>query len=335
MSYREDISRISTLDLPWEKLRGCNILITGATGLIGGSLVDALMLNPEKDYAIYASGRNETRAKARFARFAGDADFHFIKYDVIEPLHSNINFDYIIHAASFASPNAFSADPVGIMKTNFYGTANLLDYGLSHNMKRFLLISTGEIYGNGDVRKWKETDSGSIDTMMPRSCYPSAKRAAETLCASYTAQYGIDTVVARLCHTYGPKYTENDNRAFVQFLERARNGENIVLQSQGLQFRAWIYVDDCIDAILTILLKGNRGEAYNVANENSCVTIQEFAQTLASISGQNVVYDCSSKNESIPHITKAIFDTKKLRSLGWSPKHSLREGLTKTLTYLK
>lgn len=335
MSYNEDISHISTLDLPWSKLRGCNILITGATGLIGGSLVDALMLKPGKDYAIYASGRNETRAKARFARFADDPDFHFIKYDVIEPLHSDVNFDYIIHAASFASPNAFSADPVGIMKANFYGTANLLDYGLNHNMKRFLLISTGEIYGNGDVRKWKETDSGSIDTMMPRSCYPSAKRAAETLCASYTAQYGIDTVVARLCHTYGPKYTENDNRAFVQFLERARNGENIVLQSQGLQFRAWIYVDDCIDAVLTILLKGNRGEAYNVANENSCATILEFAQTLASISGQDVVFDCCHKEESLPHITKAIFDTKKLRSLGWSPKHSLREGLMETITYLK
>lgn len=331
MLQTERKSDFSTNGLPWSQLSGCNVLVTGATGLIGGCLVDALMSNLNKEYNVYASGRNEEYAFSRFSAFAEDKSFHFIKYDVLEPLQSDVDFDYIIHAASYAAPNAFATDPVGIMKANFDGVANLLDYGLRHHLHRFLYISSGEVYGNGCQNKWMETDSGYIDTLNPRSCYPSSKRAAETLCAAYSEQYGVDVIIARLCHTYGPKFTEKDNRAFAQFINKARNGEDIVLKSRGNQYRSWIYIDDCVDAILTILLKGTKGEAYNVADEKSCITIREFAETVAEISGQKVLYDVekSSKTESV--ITKAIFDTTKLQSLGWEPKHSIKEGVTKSI----
>ena len=180
-TYQEDILHIFKADLPWEKLSGANILVTGATGLIGGCLVEALMVNPNRDYHVYASGRNEERARKRFAAFADDEAFHFIRYDVMEPLNSEVRFDYIIHAASNASPNFFAQKPVEVIKSNIDGVANLMEYGLTHGMKRFLYVSSGEVYGEGDGRVFTEDYSGYVDCTKPRSCYPTSKRAAETL----------------------------------------------------------------------------------------------------------------------------------------------------------
>ena len=241
-SYRDDILQIFKEDLPWEKLSGCNILVTGATGLIGGCLVETLMMNPRRDYHVYASGRNEERARQRFREFADDVTFHFVRYDVLEPLDSDVGFDYIIHAASNGSPNFFAQKPVEVMKSNLYGVSNLLDYGLAHGMKRLLFVSSGEVYGEGDGRVFTEDYSGYVDCTKPRSCYPSSKRAAETLCASYVAEYGADVVIARPCHTYGPHFTEQDNRVYAQFIRNVLRGENIVMKSTGEQFRSWCYV---------------------------------------------------------------------------------------------
>lgn len=142
-SYQQDILNIFQANLPWGELSGCNILITGATGLIGGCLVETLMMNPKRDYQVYASGRNQARAMERFKDFANDESFHFLKYDVIEPLDSDIRFDYIIHAASNGSPNFFAQKPVEVMKSNLYGLVNLMEYGLAHGMKRMLYVSSG------------------------------------------------------------------------------------------------------------------------------------------------------------------------------------------------
>ena len=199
-SYKEDILRTFEQDLPWEILSGANILVTGATGLIGGCLVETLMMNPRKDYQVYASGRNEDRARVRFKDFAEEPAFHFVKYDVMQSLESDVCFDFIIHAASNASPNFFAQKPVEVIKSNIDGVANLMEYGLDHGMKRFLYVSSGEVYGEGDGRVFTEDYSGYVDCAKPRSCYPSSKRAAETLCVSYAAEYGADVVIARPCH---------------------------------------------------------------------------------------------------------------------------------------
>lgn len=318
-SYRNDIDMIFKADLPWEKLSGCNILVTGATGLIGGCLIEALMFNPNRDYHVYASGRNEERALKRFKDFANDDAFHFIKYDVLKPLQSDVQFDYIIHAASNASPSFFANSPVEVIKSNIDGVAHLMDYGLEHGMRRFLYISSGEVYGEGDGREFSEEYSGYVNPISPRSCYPSSKRATETLCVSYASEYGADVVIARPCHTYGPYFTEQDNRVYAQFIRNVLRGEDIVMKSSGEQYRSWCYVVDCVSALLHILLKGENRQAYNIADENSNITIKELAEIIARIGGRKVVINLPDADEKRGYnvVTKSVFSTKKIEALGW------------------
>lgn len=329
MSYKDDIFKAATLDLPWDKLSGCNILITGATGLIGSCLVEVLLTHPGKDYHVYASGRNEDRAKLRFQEYTDDPSFHFIKYDVSEPLEGDTRFDFIIHAASNASPNFFATKPVEVIKSNIIGVSNLMDYGLHHGLKRFLFVSSGEVYGEGDGRVFTEDYSGYVDPTSPRSCYPSSKRAAETLCVSYGAEYGVETVIARPCHTYGPHFTESDNRVYAQFIRNVLNGEDIVMKSTGEQFRSWCYVVDCASAILHILLKGENGQAYNIADEKSNITIKELAEIIAKIGGKEVIIDLPPETEQkgFNVVTKSVFSTKKLVKLGWETQGSLKDNM--------
>lgn len=331
--YKEDILNIFQSDLPWDTLTGCNILVTGATGLIGGCLVEALMMNPRRDYQVYASGRNEGRAKARFKDYADNPAFHFVQYDVMQPLQSDVRFDYIIHAASSANPKTYATQPVEVMKANLEGVANLMEYGLNHGMKRFLYVSSGEVYGEGDGRVFTEDYSGYVNPTSPRSCYPSSKRAAETLCVSYAAEYGTDVVIARPCHVYGPYFTEQDNRVYAQFIRNVLRGEDIVMKSTGEQFRSWCYVVDCVSALLYILLKGTNGEAYNIADANSNISIRELAETIAAIGGRKVVIDLPNADEKrgFNPVTKSVISTIKLESLGWGPQCHLLTGLTRTL----
>lgn len=331
--YKKDILRIFEEDLPWTRLSGCNILVTGGTGLIGGCLVEALMMNPNRDYQVYASGRNEERAKERFKEFANDNDFHFIKYDVMKPLESNVKFDYIIHAASNGSPNFFAKNPVEVMKSNLYGVANLMDYGLTHGMKRILYVSSGEVYGEGDGRVFTEDYSGYVDCTKPRSCYPSSKRAAETLCVSYAEEYGADVVIARPCHTYGPHFTEADNRVYAQFIRNVLKGEDIVMKSTGEQFRSWCYVVDCVSAILYILLKGENRQAYNIADAASNISIKELAETIAAIGDKKVVIDVPDADEKkgFNVVTKSVFATEKLNALGWKANTNIKRGIESTI----
>lgn len=333
MSYQEDILNIYEQDLPWGELSGTNILVTGATGLIGGCLVEALMMNPNRDYQVYASGRNEEWARSRFKAFADDAAFHFVKYDVMQPLQSDVRFDYIIHAASGASPNFFAKNPVEVMKSNVNGVVHLMEYGLSHRMKRFLYVSSGEVYGEGDGRVFTEDYSGYVDCTKPRSCYPSSKRAAETLCAAYAAEYGADVVIARPCHIYGPHFTEQDNRVYAQFIRNVLRGEDIVMKSTGEQFRSWCYVVDCVSALLHILLKGENGEAYNIADAQSNISIRELAETIAKIGGRKVVIDIPDADEKrgFNPVTKSVFSTEKLERLGWQPLNHISSGIKNTI----
>ena len=336
-SYKKDLLQIFEQDLPLEKLSGANILVTGATGLIGGCLVETLMMNPNGDYQVYASGRNEERAKTRFKDFADDPAFHFVKYDVMQPLQSDIRFDYIIHAASNASPNFFAQKPVEVIKSNIDGVAHLMDYGISHGMKRFLYVSSGEVYGEGDGRVFREDYSGYVNCAKPRSCYPSSKRAAETLCVSYAAEYGADVVIARPCHTYGPYFTEQDNRVYAQFIRNVLRGEDIVMKSTGEQFRSWCYVVDCVSALLHILLKGIHCEAYNIADADSNISIRELAETIASIGGRRVVIDVPDADEKrgFNPVTKSVFSVVKLESLGWKPQNHILSGLRNTIKEIK
>ena len=336
-SYQEDIKQIFEQDLPWDKLLGANILVTGATGLIGGCLVETLMMNPQRDYQVYASGRNEERARLRFKAFADDAAFHFVKYDVMQPLECDVNFDYVIHAASNASPNFFAQKPVEVIKSNVNGVAHLMDYGLSHGMKRFLYVSSGEVYGEGDGRVFTEDYSGYVNCATSRACYPSSKRAAETLCVSYAAEYGSDVVIARPCHTYGPHFTEQDNRVYAQFIRNVLHGEDIIMKSKGEQFRSWCYVVDCVSALLHILLKGESKNAYNIADTESNISIRELGEIIAQTRNRRVIIEVPDEEEKKGYsvVKKSVFSTEKLTSLGWAPLIHIRDGLNNTINELK
>ena len=246
-----------------------------------------------------------------------------------------MDFDYIIHAASYASPNAFVQNPVEVMKSNIIGVSNLIEFGLAHQMKRFLYISTGEIYGEGDGRVFDEEYSGYVNCLIPRSCYPSSKRAAETLCVSYAAEYGADVVIARPCHVYGPNFSEKDNRVYAQFIRNILNDSDIIMKSTGEQFRSWCYVVDCVSALLYVLLKGEKGQAYNIADSQSVISIKELAETIAEIGNKSVIMEVPSVSESLGYnvVTKSVFLTEKLEALGWSVEGTMKEKLEKTLKY--
>lgn len=327
--YRQDLDKVvQQLNVPQEG----NILITGATGLIGSCLVDLLMRH--SFCHIYAMGRNSQRAEQRFADYWQQPRFHFIRHNICQSLECTENFHYIIHAASNASPNFFQQSPVEVMKSNLDGLCHLVEYGLRHQMKRMVYISSGEVYGEGDGSVFTEESSGHIDILSPRACYPSSKRAAETLCAAYIQEYGADIVIARPCHTYGPYFTESDNRVYAQFIRNILNDEDIVMKSRGEQFRSWLYVVDCAVAMLLLLTKGNSGEAYNVANEESNITIRQLAEEIAKIGNKKVVFDLAENGNTTP-ITKAVFSTEKLNQLGWKPLFSIEEGLAHTIQSMR
>ena len=322
-------------DMPGlEALKGARVLITGATGLIGSCLVDALLLlNGAQGTAIevYAAGRSASGMGERFGAAVNDPRFHYVSYDAAGPLSLDFEADYVVHAATSAHPLAYATDPVGILKANVIGTMNLLEALRRWGHGRFLLLSSGEIYGENPTlpEGFSEADTGAIDTMRPRACYPEGKRAAETLCASYAAQYGVNARVARLCHVYGPTFTASNSRADAQFLRNALHGQDIVMKSAGSQVRSWCYVADAVSALLTLLFRGEAGQAYNVANRHATASIREYAQTLADIAGVKLVFELPPELEKAGYtpISRAVLNPAKLEGLGWQARFALREGL--------
>lgn len=338
--YVADLRRAARASLNIDALKGASVLITGAGGLIGSFMVDTLVrynIDTGADIKIYATGRSIERLSERF-----DGEEYkcvtFVKYDVNEPIDFNYKADYVIHAASNAYPAAFDKDPVGTITGNIIGTKSLLDYCRTVSARRFLFISSGEVYGQAEstVESFDEDYSGYVNPVNPRSCYPASKRAAENMCVAYTKQYGVDTVIVRPCHTYGASATGNDNRANVQFVNNALRGEDIVMKSAGTQMRSYAYVADSVSAILSVLVNGDTGAAYNIANPDVTVTIAGFAQCVADNAGTKLIFanpDETAIAQRSP-VTRQVLDTSKLQALGWKGSYSLEEGVKNTLEIL-
>ena len=343
--YISDIKDAILSAKDFDKLQGKTVLITGCTGLIGSFLVEMFcvwnsMSAPQSQIKIIAAGRAVPKIKARFCGLPGEETICPVEYDLMKPISfSNISADYIIHAASNAYPAAFAKTPVDTLMGNVYGTYNLLEYARQNNVERLLYISSGEIYGECDesLIPFQENSYGYVDILNPRSCYPVAKRASENLCISYNKQHGLDVVIARPCHTYGPNITENDNRATVQFTRKAVSNETIIMKSKGAQIRSYCYIADCATALLAILLRGKCCEAYNIANVHSCLSIADFAQLTANLASVNIKYDLTDQqaNAQQTFITRAVLSAEKLQSLGWVGKFDPYTGIQHTLNIMK
>lgn len=335
--FQSELRAIARLPLPYADLTDKTIAVTGAGGLIGRYMLyalDAINRAHHLNLRLIALCRDPKRTAPRLA---GIDHLTYLKYDARLPLDAPLEADYILHAASNAHPIAFSGDPVGTMQANVLGTMNLLEAARRCNA-RFLLCSTGEIYGeNPDVEAFSETDFGMVNPMNPRSCYPEGKRAAETLCACYAAQYGVHAMAARITYTYGPTITDTNSRADAQFLRRALAGESIVLKSSGSQVRSYCYAADTVSALITLLLKGEAGQAYNVANPACSVCIRDYAETLARIAGVAVAFDLPPEQEKngYSRVNRAVLNADKLMALGWQPRYDLATGLAHTIEICK
>ena len=341
--YRDDLEYLAGLNLPWKKLENRCILITGASGLICRLIVDVLMYRNENfgmNCTVFAIGRNTDKAKKMFADIWDNELFKFSSHDINKPLELEIGkVEYVVHMASNTHPIAYSTDPIGTVSANVIGTNNLLEFAVEHNTIRFLFASSNEIYGEnrGDKEFFNEHYCGYIDCNTMRASYPESKRCGEALCQAYKKQKGLDVVIPRLTRTYGPTMLVTDTKAVSQFIRKAIAGENIVLKSAGTQYYSYTYVADAVSGLLTVLLKGESGEAYNIADEKSDIMLKDLAAILAQIAGKEVVFELPDEIEKAGYstATKARLDGSKLKALGWKAKYDIKSGMEKNIEILK
>lgn len=326
--YQSSIKKIANR-LP---KKDASILITGASGLIGSCLVEVLLMG---GYNVYALDLRKERLVERFGRETDK--LHFIGQNICDSLSDDDNYDYIIHAASFADPKSYALFPVETILVNVIGAKNVLDYAKNHLKTRVMITSTFEVYGKLDKDRYSEDEYGLLDFNDLRSCYPESKRTTESLVRSYIDEYKVDGLIIRFSSIYGPTMLKNDSKAHAQFLFKGINNEDIVLKSEGTQRRTYTYVMDAVEALLYVLFNGKTGEAYNIANGESIITIKQLAELVAKICGTKVVFDLPDELErkGFSKPQNCVLLTNKLTDLGFVPKYAIEDGLRETLAIMK
>ncbi len=324
-------------------LAGENVLVTGCTGLICSAVVDLLIrwnkTHVEEKINILAAGRNKERIAIRFNPFYQEEWFTIVLYDALSTENNLVlPCEYIIHGASNASPNMIVKEPVETMVSNFLGMKYLLDYAKTNGTKRVLYISSSEVYGKkAGNQPYKTEEYGYIDLLNARNSYSVGKRAAETLCASYGSEYGIDSVIVRPGHIYGPTAAESDNRVSSAWAYAAARGEDIVMKSDGSQIRSYCYCLDCASAILKILMKGEGIHAYNISNPDSIIDIRGMAELLARSAGVKLKIEAPTDIEkrNFNPMSNSSLDSTALLHLGWKGLFDAERGLSHTVEILK
>lgn len=322
----EDIKEFADSFELSDSLAYSNILVTGATGLIGSTLVHCLLaLN--RGIEITCPVRNLIKAKGMYGEEY--KRIHFIECNLTEYLHNlrdKATFQYIVHCASPTSGKYMSEYPVDTYMLAIESTRAILEIS-KESKASVVYVSSLEYYGqNFDDKQIYEEMQGYVDNNDPRSSYPLGKRSAEFLCSAYSHQYGVNVKVARLTQTFGAGVSLEDNRVFAQFARSVINSEDIILHSKGESAKPYCYTTDCVSAILYILLKGEKGEAYNVANSNTYISIREMAEFVRDNfnSKINILIDEHPEFGYAP-TTRLNLSTEKLESLGWHANYCLKK----------
>lgn len=343
-TFAFDVSAVLRRDLPWGKLEGSCVLVTGAGGFIGGYLVRTLLgLNASgrlsRPLTVIAMVRDKGKAALRFQDIPQSSQFELLEWDLntigVPELEG---IDYVLHAASQASPRFYGSDPVGTLLPNSVGTAALLEaLRRTGGGQGFLFVSSSEVYGSvpGEATL-TETSYGVVDPATVRACYAESKRLGESLVVAWNQQFGLPTYIVRPFHTYGPGLQPDDGRVFADFAFNIVRGENIVMKSDGTARRAFCYISDAIAGFFTVLLKGQAATAYNVANPQAELSVMELAEVLIALFPEkklSIERQFVQSNASyIPSTySRLIPDVSRLLSLGWDAEVRPEDGFRRMI----
>ena len=337
----EDLEQIIAENDGLTKLYGKSIMITGASGLIGSYFVNTF-IKLNEDYntniKIILLVRNLNKLNENIL----NKEYVIpIVQDIINPIEFNENVDFVIHAASPASPPLMREKPVETNLANTVGTANALLFAKEHNTEKFLFISSREVYGQNisDKKYFKEDDLGLINQLIPRNSYAESKKAAENMCLGFNDEYGLDTKIVRLGQTFGPGMNIHGGMVHTEFLKMLLNNEDIVLKSDGSSLRTYTYISDAVSAMFKIILE-SEDIVYNAVNNENEVSIKELAEIIVNLCPEKkskLVFDIEEEKEGYDYSTFKfclISSEKIIDELGWNPKYSVEEGFKRTMEYL-
>lgn len=341
-TWISDIDKVIEVVPELDRLAGKSLMITGAAGLVCSAIVDIIFrYNDTHDQKIQvlAAGRWPEEMSGRFGDLVNRDDFTFVVYDASKTDNViNVHADYIIHGASNASPNMIVKEPVETMMSNFLGMKYLLDYAIEQGTERILYISSSEVYGEKEGSEpYKEGQYGYIDLLNSRNSYSVGKRAAETLCASYADEYGMESVIVRPGHIYGPTASPFDKRVASAWSYAVAKGEDIVMKSDGSQIRSYCYCLDCASAMLKVLLCGENCHAYNISNPDSIISIKDMAEILSESAGVKLRMELPTEEEKkgFNPMSNSSLESESLTGLGWHGCFDAKTGFAHTVKILK
>lgn len=343
---KQDMEDIYSRNVDWNVLKDSTVLLTGAYGMLASyiTLFIDYLNSIGMNIKFIACVRSKDKFYKKFPDLDKPENISIIEYSMDCEFRIDKKVDYIIHAASFASPQYYGVCPVDVFTPNIIGNYYLLKLAKEKNVKGYLMFSSSDIYGTTDKTSVTEEDFGGMDTLDIHSCYSESKRMAETMCKSFWVQYKVPAKMVRIWHTYAPTMdVEHDPRVFSSFVKNVIHGQNIEMKSDGSGQRCFCYITDAVAGFFTVLLKGEPGEAYNMCNSSQYVSIADLAENLVKLSKDSnlrVIKKERSADEKYVEnnlLTNRVRipSDKKLRELGWEAKVDITEGFGRVVQHLK
>ena len=339
---KEDIQLFASRFALTTELEGKTIAVTGSTGLLGACMVHCLLaLKAQRGVNLHvvAIARNMEKAVHLFGEEREELSYYQYDFSSTEPFQPKRKVDYLFHFAAPTASKDFVEKPVETMNMVYMGMQNILNYAEQAKLESLVLASTLEVYGTitDDSTPLTEDKQGYLDPMATRSSYPLAKRAAEGLCHNYAVEKQVKVKVARLAQTFGAGVSKQDNRVFAQFARSVIHNEDIILHTTGELSRCYCYTTDAISAMLYILLKGEDGTAYNVANEATYISIRQMAELVAKTFNPDHVHVVIEMQEGLGYspTTKLRLDTQRIQTLGWTPYYNMKDMFGRLIASMK